>query len=81
MFSGFDSTLIMPIYIWCKQVKKVNGEEVVNMDHLRRLIKKCRTEDLRFDLENGKVIVLNYKYARKETSLILERHRIPSDMS
>lgn len=59
----------------------MNGEEVESMNHLRRLIKKCRTEDLRFDLEKGKVIVLNYKSARKETSLILERHRIPSAMS
>ncbi|EOA15052.1 hypothetical protein CARUB_v10028411mg [Capsella rubella] len=63
------------------QVKKVNGEEVRHMNQLRTLIKKCRTEDLRLDLEKGKVIILNYKSARKETLLILERHRIPSCMS
>ncbi|KAL1206509.1 Protease Do-like 10 [Cardamine amara subsp. amara] len=63
------------------QVKKVNGEEVNSLHHLRWLIKRCRTEDLRLDLEKGKVIVLNYKSAKEETSLILKRHSILLDVS
>ncbi|XP_010446115.1 PREDICTED: putative protease Do-like 3, mitochondrial [Camelina sativa] len=63
------------------QVKKVNGEELLNLDHLRRRIEKCRTEVLRLDLEKGKVIILHYKSACEENLLILKRHRIPSSMS
>ncbi|CAA7023472.1 unnamed protein product [Microthlaspi erraticum] len=63
------------------EVKKVNGEKVVNLKHLSELIEECCTEDLRFDLEEGHVIVLNYLSAKEATSLILERHKIPSAMS
>lgn len=54
---------------------------MVNLKHLRELIEKCCTEDLRFDLEEGHVIVLNNLSAKEATSLILERHKIPSAMS
>ncbi|VVB16011.1 unnamed protein product [Arabis nemorensis] len=63
------------------EVKKVNGVEVVNLKHLSELIEKCCTEDLRFDLEQNKVIVLNTKSAKEATSSIIERFGIPSAMS
>ncbi|CAA7022501.1 unnamed protein product [Microthlaspi erraticum] len=63
------------------EVKKVNGVEVLNLKHLSELIEKCCTEDLRFDLEEGYVIVLNNQYAKEVTPLILERQGIQSAIS
>ncbi|XP_002866059.2 protease Do-like 4, mitochondrial isoform X2 [Arabidopsis lyrata subsp. lyrata] len=63
------------------QVKNVNGVEVLNLRHLSELIEKCCEEDLRLDLENGRVISLNYTSAKEATSWILEHHGIPSAMS
>ncbi|KAJ4968501.1 hypothetical protein NE237_015202 [Protea cynaroides] len=63
------------------QVKKVNGVEVENLKHLRRLVDGCVERSLRFDLDDERVIVLNYQLAKVATSQILKRHRIPSAMS
>ncbi|XP_010528621.1 PREDICTED: protease Do-like 10, mitochondrial [Tarenaya hassleriana] len=63
------------------QVKKVNGVEVDNLRHLCQLIEKCSDENLRLDLDDERVIVLNYPFAKIATSRILKRHRIPSSMS
>lgn len=63
------------------QVKKVNGVEVDNLKHLCGLVEGCQDENLRFDLDEERVIVLNYKIAKLATSRILQRHRIPSAMS
>ncbi|KAK3002546.1 hypothetical protein RJ639_021407 [Escallonia herrerae] len=63
------------------QVKKVNGVEVENLKHLRRLVDDCHEETLRFDLDDERVIVLNYGVAKIATSQILKRHRIPSALS
>ncbi|XP_010277816.1 PREDICTED: protease Do-like 10, mitochondrial [Nelumbo nucifera] len=63
------------------QVKKVNGVEVENLKHLCRLVEDCSEESLRFDLDDDRVIVLNYQSAKVATSRILKRHRIPSAMS
>ncbi|KAJ4810393.1 protease Do-like protein [Rhynchospora pubera] len=63
------------------QVKKVNGVEVENLKHLCRLVEGCQDESLKFDLDEGRVIVLNYKNAKLATSRILKRHRIPTAMS
>ncbi|KAF2556284.1 hypothetical protein F2Q68_00015158 [Brassica cretica] len=63
------------------EVKKVNGVEVVNLKHLIEFVENCCTEDLRFDLEGGYVIVLNKKSAKEATSLVLERNEIPSAKS
>ncbi|KAJ0972217.1 hypothetical protein J5N97_020176 [Dioscorea zingiberensis] len=63
------------------QVKKVNGVEIENLKHLCGLVENCREESLRFDLDDERVIVLNYQNARMATSRILKRHRIPSAMS
>ncbi|XP_064951131.1 protease Do-like 10, mitochondrial [Musa acuminata AAA Group] len=63
------------------QVKKVNDVEVENLKHLCGLIEGCTEESIRLDLDDERVIVLNYKNARLATSRILKRHRIPSAMS
>lgn len=59
----------------------MKGVELKNIEQLRRLIKNCRNEDLKLELEKGKVIVLNYKSAKEETSLILKRYGIASATS
>ncbi|XAR65833.1 Peptidase Do [Bertholletia excelsa] len=63
------------------QVKKVNGVEVDNLKHLCWLVENCKEECLRFDLDEERVIVLNYELAKVATFRILKRHRIPSAMS
>ncbi|KAI3705312.1 hypothetical protein L1987_75548 [Smallanthus sonchifolius] len=63
------------------QVKKVNGIEINNLKHMCQLVEDCKEDNLRFDLDDERVIVLNYSRARTATSHILKRHRIPSAMS
>ncbi|KAH0471045.1 hypothetical protein IEQ34_000768 [Dendrobium chrysotoxum] len=63
------------------QVKKVNGIQVDNLKHLCSLVEGCHEENLRFDLDDERVIVLNYRNSKLATSRILKRHRIPSAMS
>ncbi|KAL1197085.1 Protease Do-like 10 [Cardamine amara subsp. amara] len=63
------------------QVNKVNGVEVDNLRHLCQLIENCNTEKLRLDLDDERVIVLNYESAKIATSMILKRHRIASAIS
>ncbi|XP_047316118.1 protease Do-like 10, mitochondrial [Impatiens glandulifera] len=63
------------------QVFKVNGVKVENLKHLRKLVDECTEDNLRFDLDDERVIVLNYESAKLATSRILKRHRIPSAMS
>lgn len=63
------------------QVKKVNDVEVENLKHLCRLVEDCQEENIRFDLDDDRVIVLNYGKAKIATSHILKRHRIPQSMS
>lgn len=62
------------------QVKKVNGVEVENLKHLCQLVDKSE-DSVRFDLDDERVIVLNFEMAKIATSRILKRHRIPSAMS
>lgn len=63
------------------QVKKVNGVEVENLKHLCSLVENCEEESLRFDLDDERVVVLNYQKAKLATTRILKRHRIPSAIS
>ncbi|KAJ0557453.1 putative peptidase Do [Helianthus annuus] len=63
------------------QVKKVNGIEINNLKHMCQLVEDCKEDNLRFDLDDERVIVLNYSRAKTATSHILKRHRIPSAMS
>lgn len=62
-------------------MKKVNGVEVENLKHLRQLVEESGNENVRFDLDEERVIVLNYDSAKIATSRILKRHRIPSAAS
>ncbi|GAB2277133.1 Protease Do-like 10, mitochondrial [Dionaea muscipula] len=63
------------------QVKKVNGVEIENLKHLCQLVEGCKEEKLRFDLDDDRVIALDYHKAKLATSRIMERHRIPSAKS
>lgn len=63
------------------QVKKVNGVEVENLKHLCKLVEKCGEEKLRIDLDDERVIALDYHLAKIATCQILKRHRIPCAMS
>ncbi|KAL3654007.1 Protease Do-like 10, mitochondrial [Castilleja foliolosa] len=62
-------------------VKKVNGTEVDNLRHLRQLVEDSSKGNVRLDLDDERVIVLNYDKAELATSRILKRYRIPSSMS
>lgn len=55
--------------------------EFENLKHLCQLVENCSTENLRFDLDDDRVVVLNYDVAKIATSKILKRHRIPSTLS
>ncbi|CAA7017422.1 unnamed protein product [Microthlaspi erraticum] len=63
------------------QMKSVNEVKVKNLKHLYELIEKCCDKNLRLELGDGRVIFLDYQSAKSSTSLILERHRVPSAMS
>ncbi|GMH13048.1 hypothetical protein Nepgr_014889 [Nepenthes gracilis] len=63
------------------QVKKVNGVEIENLKHLCQLVENCNEENLRFDLDDDRVVALNFQKAKLATSRILKRHRILSAMS
>lgn len=63
------------------QVKKVNGIDILNLRHLRELVDNCKERSIRFDLEDGRVVVLNYQSAKEASLRILDRHRIPTSMS
>ncbi|KAG7604422.1 PDZ superfamily [Arabidopsis thaliana x Arabidopsis arenosa] len=63
------------------KVNSVNKVKVENLKHLCELIEKCCTKDLRLELGDGRVIILDHQSAKSSTSLILERHRVPWAMS
>ena len=63
------------------QVKRVNGVEIDNLRQLCELVEGCKEKNLRVDLDDDRVIVLDYHKARLATSRILKRHRIPSATS
>lgn len=51
------------------------------MKHLCQIVENCKDECLRLDLDDDRVIVLNYQRAKDATSSILNSNRIPSAMS
>jgi hypothetical protein len=63
------------------QVKQVNSVDVLNLSHLRQLVDECKETSIRFDLEDGRVVVLDYQAAREASFRILDRHRIQEPMS
>nr|VDD01223.1 unnamed protein product [Brassica rapa] len=76
-----DETTVGYTFSNNSRVKKVNGVQVENLKHLRQLIEKCCTEDLRIDLENDNTIIIGYKSGKRATPKILKRYGIPSTMS
>jgi hypothetical protein len=89
MFPGFGIPfqpecvwhLIPCLHIRLVQVKKVNGVEVRNLRHLRRLVEGCKEKFVRFDLDDERVMVLNFEEAKRASEGILSSHRIPSHIS
>ncbi|KAI6698383.1 hypothetical protein NL676_018502 [Syzygium grande] len=63
------------------QVRKVNGIEIENLSHLYRLVEHHNRDSIRFDLEDEKVIIFDYREAKIATSAILKRQGIPSAAS
>lgn len=59
----------------------MNDVEIENLKHLRQLVEDCEKVDIRFDLDDERVIVLNHSMAKIATSRILQRHRIPDAVS
>lgn len=55
--------------------------EIENLKHLCKQVEICSAESLRFDLDDDRVIVLDYQMAKIATSKILKLHRIPSAIS
>ncbi|KAH0919582.1 hypothetical protein HID58_027242 [Brassica napus] len=76
-----DETTVGYTFLNNSRVKKVNGVQVENLKHLRQLIEKCCTDDLRIDLENDNTIIIGYKSGKRATPKILKRYGIPSTMS
>ncbi|KAJ0256142.1 Protease Do-like 4 [Hirschfeldia incana] len=76
-----DETTVGYTVLKNSRVKKVNGVQVENLKHLRQLIEKCGTEDLRIDLDNDNTIIIGYKSGKRATPKILKRYGIPSTMS
>jgi len=59
----------------------VNGVEIHNLRHLRKIVEECTGPSLRFDLDDNRVVVLDFRAAREASLRILQRHRIPSHTS
>lgn len=54
---------------------------VENLKHLCQLVENFDGGSLRFDLDDERVIVLDYNMAKVATSKILKRHRISAAKS
>lgn len=63
------------------EVLKVDGRRVDNLRHLRWLVDNCRGRFLRFDLDDGRVVVLDREQAEVAHRRILELHQVPAAMS
>eukprot|EP00249_Psilotum_nudum_P019192 c27134_g1_i1 orf=414-2402(-) len=64
-----------------QQVTKVNGVEILNLQHLKQLVEGCKEKRICFDLDDKRMIVFDFETARDASLRILNRHRIPSAMS
>mmetsp|Transcript_39712 Transcript_39712/g.64406 ORF Transcript_39712/g.64406 Transcript_39712/m.64406 type:complete len:625 (+) Transcript_39712:172-2046(+) len=63
------------------QLESFNGTKIRNIKHLVELVMTSNDEFARFDLENGKAIVLEVESANSSNEAILRQHHIPSQMS
>lgn len=59
------------------QVKSMNGIPLLNVQHLHSLLAQSTDEYLRFDLDEGRSIVMERAAAFHHHRRILEKHRIP----
>jgi len=61
-------------------LKTINGIEIKNLKHLAELIDKLSTEDdngyIRFETDNGKIIVIECKQARQAEARILAQNSV-----
>ena len=57
---------------------KFNHESVHDLQHLVKLVTKCKTEYMRFDLEYDLVIIISSESAHASTTDVLAEHAIPS---
>ncbi|MCL7049242.1 hypothetical protein MKW94_002838, partial [Papaver nudicaule] len=63
------------------QVLAFNGKPVKNLKELAKMVEKCKSEFLKFELEYQQIVVLQTKTAKAATLDILTTHCIPSAMS
>jgi hypothetical protein len=65
------------------QVKKFNGVEIRNLQHLVSLVEAAdaQTEFVRFDLEFERAIILERSQAEQASTEVLKQHFIPSNKS
>lgn len=52
--------------------------EIKNLKHLSDLVEGCCTENIRLDLEDGKLLILQHEAAKEATIEILERYNLRS---
>lgn len=57
------------------QVLRVNGEEVVNLKHLKSLLSTATGPYIRLDLEDDRIIVLDKTAAEEAQNRIQSRYR------
>lgn len=75
---GYDSTLGLRD----TAVVAFNGTKITSLVQLARLVRECKDEFLRFDMEAGsKVIVVERAAAEKCTGEVMEQHSMNSAMS
>ena len=62
-------------------LKTFNGKEPKSLQHLIEMVDECKDENLIFELEHEKTIMLPREQAIKEQPKILEDNMIPHDRS
>ena len=63
------------------QVRALNGQRVMNMKDLVRLVDTCKEQYLHFELEHNTKVILRTAAAKQATQEILATHCIASDRS
>jgi len=63
------------------QVLKLNGQEVLNLPHLKQLVEESSEQYLHFELENDRIMVIDRVLAGEANQRIMERYRVPAAVS
>ncbi len=74
---GYDATL----GIRDSAVVAFNGTQVTNLVHLARMVGECEEEYLRFDMESGRVLILETAAARAATADVMDQNNVGAAMS